>query len=250
MYDSLFGAKKPATDGASTDKSGFEKIKSTSFEFSGILPEPFYLNRKLEKKMWLTTLQHNEGSNAYLIAYSRLPSLEDCWAMTHPLNPGVPAGMVLTFDPDKGLEAMAEKSVEAMHGTIREKKPISVAGVNGRDLSGDLASGKAVFRQRVFIAGSNVYAIAVVGTKDFVNGADSNRFFQSFIVADRPPMAGGSAVAHHGQVHRVAPAIARSAVAPRSAVIPVHHATGRARGAAQSGSGSWTDTVLQGGLGQ
>ncbi len=65
---------------------------------------------------------------------------------------------------------------------LAEKKPISVAGVTGREIEG-LTADKKYKRLRICIAGGRFYQIMATGSKGSVNSPEVEVYFDSFKVA-------------------------------------------------------------------
>jgi hypothetical protein len=185
LYDSWFTHAKVADPNAPLS---FEKIKSKGFQFYAILPAPFSLSRKLlRQKMWMTALLYMQGDHAYLISYGKMPSMPDIWAMAHPESPNVPAGAILTYDVQKGLDGMMNTETAGMHAKVTETTDITVAGCPAREVRGELADGKHVFKERLVIGYNNLYMVQTIGTPEWVNSEESTRFLESFYVGEAPP---------------------------------------------------------------
>jgi hypothetical protein len=162
-----------------------ETFHSSTFGCSARLPEPVYLERKQVEGMWTTILTYKINDGALSMSFTRMPSPEEMLKQQQAKSPfafaqgGMPVGQVI-FDVEKGLDGAAKGSVDEMHGQASYTTHISNAGISGREVAGSIPEHNGQFRERIFIGGSNMYALLAVGKQEFVTSKPAQELFDSF----------------------------------------------------------------------
>lgn len=80
------------------------------------------------------------------------------------------------------LGATRDAAVTQMKGKLLDDDKIKFDGNTGRDFKVELPE-KKMMRNRMFIVGTRLYQVMVVGSKDFVEAKDSEAFLKSFKLA-------------------------------------------------------------------
>jgi hypothetical protein len=80
------------------------------------------------------------------------------------------------------LETLRDTAVEQLKGKLLDDKKIKLGGVAGMELKVALPDGK-VMRNQLYLSGTRVYQVMIVGTKDFVAGNESDKFVKSFKIS-------------------------------------------------------------------
>jgi hypothetical protein len=77
------------------------------------------------------------------------------------------------------LAATRDASVKEMKGKLLEDKKVKLGGVPGMDFKVELPESK-IMRNQMYISGTRLYQVMIVGSKDFVGGGESDKFLKSF----------------------------------------------------------------------
>ncbi len=110
------------------------------------------------------TLEVN--GNTYSVTYADLPAA---------------AAAVLNMPEllDQVLDGTRDAAVTQMKGKLLDSSKIKLDGNAGREFKVELPE-KKVMQNRMYLVGTRVYQVMVVGSKDFVAGDDAAKFLKSF----------------------------------------------------------------------
>ncbi len=154
-------------------KSGGVKFRSQAGKFTVVMPaEPKPQTQQvptplgpLDVHMFLV----DQGDRAYLVGYSDYP-----------------AGSVSDENRAEVLEGAVNGSAQSLKGAIvsKEKFTLKRRTVEGREIVIEFGEPKMLYRARVFLVGSRLYQVVVLGPASFTNGAAARAYLGSFKLDD------------------------------------------------------------------
>ena len=113
------------------------------------------------------TLETLRGRATYMLMYSPLP-------VKNNLEPEVVKPI---------LANVASLSAGGVNGKVISQRDTNLGKYPGRTFDLDVPK-LGIYRARIFLTRTTMYQVVVLGPKDFVDGADAARFFESFKLLD------------------------------------------------------------------
>lgn len=111
----------------------------------------------------VASVQQKDG--VYVVMYSDLP---------------IPAGESDAKIQER-LDGSREGALKNINGKLTKETKITLADkYPGRDIEAELPGGKGSLRVKIYMVGTRLYQVMVVGTATWVASADSARFLDSF----------------------------------------------------------------------
>jgi hypothetical protein len=94
-----------------------------------------------------------------------------------------PEEMVKKSDPQKMLDGARDGAAKNVNGKIESEKKIKIDGHPGRDFV--IATERFQIRDRIYMVGSRLYQVMLVGSKDVISGKDAEKFIESFKLTEK-----------------------------------------------------------------
>lgn len=111
----------------------------------------------------VASVQQKDG--VYVVMWSDLP---------------IPAGES-EKDIQTRLDGSRDGALRNINGKLTDEKKITIGDKHpGRDIQADLPNGKGSLRARIYLVGTRLYQVMVVGTSSWVSSADALKFLDSF----------------------------------------------------------------------
>jgi hypothetical protein len=82
------------------------------------------------------------------------------------------------------LDGARDGSVRNVNAKLLSTSNITLGKCPGRSYDAELPGGKGVVRGNIYMSGTRLYQVMVVGTKSFVDSADSKKFLDSFAITN------------------------------------------------------------------
>lgn len=89
-------------------------------------------------------------------------------------------------DQAKALDSERDRGLGNTGCTLVSEKPVQVAGVTGRDVVADQATGTQRVRCRNFVLGHRLFSLIVIGPRDETVDAIAKEFFDSYAPLPTP----------------------------------------------------------------
>ena len=158
----LFAVSVALLDGCG--KAEFKPFNSAAGKFSCEFPGSPKEQSQSVSGTQMKMFSVEERTGAYMVAYADMP---------------IPANET-PAEIQARLDGSRDGMVQNMKGTFKSESKIELNGKHpGREVQADLPKENAGVRARVYLVGTRLYQIMVVGKKGFTDSAEATRFLNS-----------------------------------------------------------------------